>query len=74
MLDAEWFRKKRRVAWFGMAIFAAIFTPADALSMLMMLIPMIGLYELGILLVSRMPRPESEVPEVSQEEEQLIGV
>jgi sec-independent protein translocase protein TatC len=74
ILDAEWFRKKRRIAWFGMSIFAAIFTPADALSMLMMLIPMIGLYELGIVLVSHIPRPEREVPEMSEEEKQLIGV
>jgi sec-independent protein translocase protein TatC len=74
MVDADSFRKKRRIAWFGMSIFAAIFTPADALSMLMMLVPMIGLYELGIILVRHVSRPESEVPEMSEEDQQLIGV
>jgi sec-independent protein translocase protein TatC len=51
ILDADSFRKKRRMAWFVMAIFSAIFTPADALSMLMMWVPMVGLYELGIVMV-----------------------
>jgi sec-independent protein translocase protein TatC len=74
ILDADSFRKKRRIAWFAMAIFAAIFTPADALSMLMMLLPMILLYELGILMVKYSARPAAEVPEMSEEEEQLLGV
>ena len=51
VFDADAFRAKRRIAWFAMAIFAAIFTPADAISMLLMWVPMCLLYELGILMV-----------------------
>jgi sec-independent protein translocase protein TatC len=74
ILDAASFRNKRRIAWFAMAVFAAIFTPADALSMLMMLVPMIGLYELGILMVSYSAGPPEEMQDISEEEEQMIGV
>ena len=44
------YRNKRRLAILVMAFLAMILTPADPASMLMMLIPMLGLYELGILL------------------------
>jgi sec-independent protein translocase protein TatC len=51
IMDADSFRAKRRIAWFAMAAFSALFAPADALSMILMLIPMVGLYELGIVMV-----------------------
>ena len=51
VFDADSFRKKRKMAWFVMAIFSAVFTPADAISMLLMWAPMCLLYELGILMV-----------------------
>ena len=45
------FREKRRIAWFVMAIFAALITPTpDAVTMLFLWVPMGCLYELGILL------------------------
>src|SRR5262249_36840340 len=68
ILDAESFRKKRRMAWFVMAIFSAIFTPADALSMLMMWVPMVGLYELGIVLVQYSAKASEEEMESSPDE------
>ncbi|HMF12496.1 MAG TPA: twin-arginine translocase subunit TatC [Gemmataceae bacterium] len=71
ILDADSFRKKRRIAWFAMAVFAAIFTPADVLSMLLMWVPMVGLYEMGILMVQYAANPSE--PEV-EESEELIGV
>ncbi len=41
--------KVRRYVWFGMAIVAAIVTPPDVVSMLMLLVPMVALYEVGLL-------------------------
>jgi sec-independent protein translocase protein TatC len=60
ILDADSFRKKRRIAWFAMSIFAAIFTPADIMSMVLMWVPMVGLYELGILMVQHTAGQEEE--------------
>jgi sec-independent protein translocase protein TatC len=68
IMDAGSFRRKRFIAWFILCVFAAMVTPSDALSMLMLMIPMWGLYELGILMVqySAPPRQE-EVPDPSEE-------
>jgi sec-independent protein translocase protein TatC len=67
VLTVDQFRKFRRVAWFIMAAFAAVVTPIDALSMIMLWIPMSLLYELGIILCRLQPQrpldfdgPESE--------------
>jgi len=51
IMDVDSFRRKRRIAWFAMAAFAAIITPIDALSMILLWVPMCGLYELGIWMV-----------------------
>jgi Sec-independent protein secretion pathway component TatC len=48
-------RAKRRHALFICAIVAAVITPADALSMIMMLVPLYGLYELSIVLLRIAP-------------------
>ena len=51
-------REKRRMAWFVMAVFAAVITPStDAFSMMFLWVPMSLLYELGILLCMLSPRP-----------------
>ncbi len=51
MVTAQTYRDKRRIAWFGMAVFAALITPSlDAMSMLFLWVPMGALYEFGILL------------------------
>jgi sec-independent protein translocase protein TatC len=73
ILDADSFRKKRRIAWFTMAIFSAIFTPADILSMMLMWVPMVGLYELGILMVQYSAK-RTEDEEVPSEADELVGV
>jgi sec-independent protein translocase protein TatC len=57
IFDADSYRKKRRLAWFAMAAFAAIITPVDAISMLLLWIPMCALYELGILMVQYTAAP-----------------
>src|SRR5262249_1173322 len=67
IMDAASFRKKRFVAWFILCVFAAMVTPSDALSMLMLMIPMWGLYELGILMVQYSAPPPEPVPDPSEE-------
>jgi sec-independent protein translocase protein TatC len=67
IMDADDFRKKRRMAWFVMGIFAAICTPSDALSMLLLMVPMWGLYELGILMVRYTAPAATEEPSPSEE-------
>jgi sec-independent protein translocase protein TatC len=71
IFDADSFRRKRRVAWFTMAIVAAIITPIDALSMLMLMVPMWALYELGILMVQYSVRPSEEDAETPAPEEMV---
>jgi sec-independent protein translocase protein TatC len=68
ILDAASFRAKRRVAWFVMAIFAAVFTPIDAISMLLMWVPMCLLYELGILMVQYTAGPAGGLEESAPDE------
>jgi sec-independent protein translocase protein TatC len=67
IMDIESFRSKRRIAWFTMAVFAAVITPSvDALSMLFLWVPMSMLYELGIFLIRLSPPPlriDEDVPE-----------
>jgi sec-independent protein translocase protein TatC len=66
IFDADSYRRKRRIAWFAMAAFAAVITPIDAISMILLWIPMCGLYELGILLVgytAKAAEAEEDVPE-----------
>ncbi len=59
IVDIDWFKSKRKYAWFIMAIFAAFITPSpDAVSMLLLTIPMCLLYELGIFMIKMSPSPE----------------
>jgi sec-independent protein translocase protein TatC len=55
LLTAPMLRSKRRWALLVCAIVSAITTPADAFSMLLMLLPLYGLYEFGIMLVATLP-------------------
>ena len=48
-------RAKRKYAFFACAATAAVITPADAMSMIIMLIPLVALYELSILLLVIVP-------------------
>jgi sec-independent protein translocase protein TatC len=49
ILTPESLRKNRRFAIVGLAFAAAIFTPPDIMTMLIMMIPLLALYELSIL-------------------------
>jgi sec-independent protein translocase protein TatC len=69
IFDADSYRRKRRIAWFAMAAFAAVITPIDAISMVLLWVPMCGLYELGILLVAytaKATEGEEDVPEAEE--------
>ncbi|MDG0814979.1 twin-arginine translocase subunit TatC [Bdellovibrio svalbardensis] len=51
IVSHKFLTEKRRYAIMGLAIASAIITPPDLMSMIMMLIPMVGLYELGVFVV-----------------------
>jgi sec-independent protein translocase protein TatC len=51
LVSAKGLREKRRYAIVVLAIFAAVITPPDILSMMMLLVPLCALYEISILLV-----------------------
>ena len=74
VVNADSFRNKRRYAWMGMALFAAICTPStDALSMLFLWVPMSLLFELGIWLIKMSPT-EPEPSEDAADSEEMIEV
>lgn len=51
VIDAKFLRRSRRFAVLIMAIVAALITPPDAMSMMMMFLPLLFLYELSIILI-----------------------
>ena len=50
LVGARTLSKSRRIAILMIAVFAAVMTPPDVVSMLLVSVPMIGLYEVGLLL------------------------
>ncbi len=56
LVTAQWLRQMRRYAIFFICVVAALITPADALSMILMAIPLIGLYELSIIVAGMIQR------------------
>lgn len=61
LFSADDYRRRRRPAWFALAVFAAVLTPSlDAVSLLFLWIPMGLLYELGIVLCRLSPRAPVE--------------
>jgi sec-independent protein translocase protein TatC len=71
VFDADSFRRKRRMAWFAMAIFAAVITPIDALSMILLWVPMCALYELGIWLVQYSAKSSDDDMDIPEPEEMV---
>ena len=55
VVTPQWLRAHRKYALFILAIVSALITPQDAISMVMMLIPLYLLYELGIALIVFVP-------------------
>jgi Twin arginine targeting (Tat) protein translocase TatC len=56
IFEASVYREQRRMAILVIAILSAILTPADPMSMLLMMLPLVFLYELGIRLCEWLPR------------------
>ena len=50
------YREKRRIAIFVISVLSMLLTPAEPYSMVMMMLPMIVLYELGILICHWFPK------------------
>lgn len=59
LITADTLRRYRRHAIVGVAIVSAILTPADVLTMLMMMGPLLILYEVSILLVAMVGRRQA---------------
>jgi sec-independent protein translocase protein TatC len=56
IVPLESFRRKRKLAWFLLAVFAAVITPTpDPINMMFLAVPMGFLYELGIALCRFLP-------------------
>jgi len=71
--DVPFYASKRKYAYFAMCVFAAIITPSpDAITMLMLAVPMCLLYELGIVLIKFQPKSEFEDQE--SETDELVEV
>lgn len=51
LFDPETLRPFRKYAFFGIAILAAVLTPGDIASMMVLFVPLYALYELGMLLM-----------------------
>ncbi len=56
LIDAGFLRKFRRHAIVGVALLSSLLTPADVGTMLMMMAPLLVLYEISVLLVSMVDR------------------
>jgi sec-independent protein translocase protein TatC len=69
VVDSKWLRKQRKYAILVSAVAAAVITPTtDALSMMMMFLPLLVFYELGVLVAwifGRKRSPEVEEPHES---------
>ena len=55
VVTPQWLRAHRKYALLVLAVVSALITPQDAISMVMMLIPLYFLYELGIALIVFVP-------------------
>ncbi len=60
IIGSQGLRDKRRYAIVGIVVVAAIVTPPDALSMMSLALPMIGLYEISILLARLVEKKRAE--------------
>lgn len=60
IIDQKFLREKRRIAVVVLAVVSAVITPPDALSMLMLLVPLCLLYEISIVTVGIVRRKRVE--------------
>ena len=60
LLDSDLMKKSRKFAYFGLLVITALIAPPDFFTHLITLLPMIGLYEISIILVRRKERRTAE--------------
>ncbi|MCH8023811.1 MAG: twin-arginine translocase subunit TatC, partial [Candidatus Marinimicrobia bacterium] len=58
LLTPPFLRHYRRYALVGILVFSAILTPPDPLSQVLMAVPLLGLYELSILISHIFSKPD----------------
>lgn len=63
-VSQRFLKEKRRYAVMGIAVISAVITPPDLLSMVLMLVPMWGLYEISVVVVGLFERARTKNPEV----------
>jgi sec-independent protein translocase protein TatC len=75
LMTIDTYRSKRKYAWFGLAVIAVVILPTpDVATMMLLWIPLIGLYELGILLCWLSPaRPLLDLG-LTEESDEMIEV
>lgn len=61
LIDAQFLRKNRRYALVIMALLAAMLTPPDVISMTMMLVPLMALYESAIIAITILVRKRAAI-------------
>lgn len=61
LITSQYLCAKRLMAWFIIAIIAALVTPPDVLSQILLIVPMIGLYEISILIIRVIEKREQRV-------------
>jgi sec-independent protein translocase protein TatC len=66
IIDAEFLKKYRRHAIVVILILAAVITPPDIISQIIVSIPIIGLYEIGILVAKRAVRQNKAAREIDK--------
>jgi sec-independent protein translocase protein TatC len=64
IVSADWFAQNRRYAIFIISIVAAAAPGGDPVSMLMIMLPLVALYEVSILVDRRFGRPRGESADV----------
>ena len=62
-------RKQRRIAYVVMAVAASVLTPPDPFSLLIMLFPLILLYEISVIVGSLVYRRREEQEEKEEQEQ-----
>ena len=62
IITAEWLASKRKYALILTFIVAAFITPPDVISQILLAVPILGLYELSILLIRNASKPRKDLP------------
>jgi sec-independent protein translocase protein TatC len=67
------YREKRRIAILVITILSMILTPAEPYSMVMMMMPLIFLYEMGILVCQWFPKPKPFDDDEDEEPKKVVA-